>query len=109
MAQSRYCPNCGSKNDYIEGVAPLNCKSCKKPLSAAAFKPAQDKIVKKAPIVRAREESSEDDEYIESCYETPFLSRLEVNVSVPKRLTVAELRNGAEIAALDSNITPSNL
>lgn len=105
MAQSKYCPSCGSKNDYIEGVAPLTCKSCKKPLSTAAFKPAQDRIVKKAPIVRAREEVSSDEENTEAYYETPSLAKLEVNVSVPKRLTVADLRNGAEIAALDTNLS----
>lgn len=106
MAQSKYCPHCGSRNDYIQGIAPTKCKSCSKPLSAAAFQaPASHK--KLAVPIKARyyKEDSEDVVEEEIYFETPSLARLEVTVNVPKRLTIAQLQNGAEMVSLDKTIS----
>jgi hypothetical protein len=107
MAQSRYCSSCGSRNDYVQGIAPTKCKSCSKPLSAVAFQ-APTSPKKLAVPVKAKyyRKDSEEIELEEDIYfETPSLARLEVTVSVPRRLTIAQLQNGAEIASLDKNIS----
>ena len=107
MAQSRYCPHCGSRNDYVQGIAPIKCKSCSKPLSATAFQ-APVSAKKLAVPVKAkyyRQDSEEIEVEEDTYFETPSLARLEVTVNVPKRLTIAQLQNGAEIASLDKNIS----
>lgn len=113
MAQKKYCPVCGKATEYANGVAPTTCGGCKKPF-AAAFKvdaPAvttPKKFTKKA-ISRQVDESEDEDENEEFYGEIVNLKKFEVEINIPKRMSVAQLAKGENFFNLGQNLGPSSI
>ena len=105
MSQKKYCPKCGKPNEYINGITPVLCASCKTSFSAAfevevplpkLTKTAPKKVSKqtKANLENESEEEFEDDE--EFFGEIIVPRKFEVEINMPKRLTIKEMSEGKQ-------------
>ncbi len=114
MSQKKYCPACGKPNDYINGVAPITCKSCHKAF-AAAFKvevtaPKITKSFTKKPTkkVIAQEIEDEEDEDAEFYGEIIVPRKFEVEINVPKRMTIGGLAEGGQVPGISTELGSSS-
>lgn len=123
MSQKKYCPKCGKANEYIDGVAPKVCKSCKAEF-AAAFKvelppvnptarvPKKKTIARKIEIEAAEEgDDSDDSYYLDDDHPEIIVPRkFEYDLNLPKRITIRDVANGENIAGgVNPNLGSSNI
>jgi hypothetical protein len=115
----RYCSHCGTAN---LGTAKI-CSKCSKPISSG-LKIYQEEnsgeeeivVIKKKVQSKARrvkyvdEDGNEIEDHESSSFSTPKLSIDNVIIERPKKLTIAEVRNGAKVPSFDrSDSLPADI
>lgn len=107
MSQKKYCPTCGKPNEYINGIAPVLCAGCKTSF-ASAFevevtlpkipKPVAKKTKQaKAKVVEEEEDEDFSDEDEEFTGEIVVPRKFEVEINIPKRLSIREIAEGKQV------------
>lgn len=112
----RYCSHCGTPNLS----SAKTCVKCSKPISSGLVTTSVDNeeevvIVKKKIPAKARrikyvdEDGNELDDENTFNGITPTLSMKDIVIEKPKKLTIAELKNGAQVPSFSTESLPADI